>query len=500
LHERPERIEWLLADLLAGPCQQVRDGGKPLLLIIDDLEQVLEADPVGAHRVAAGVAPTLAGVLRAFDPAESDSRVLLTSRFTFALNGLEGRLEDVPVRPLSEVGQQKLQRRQLAAASAELPPRRTDLGDRAVTVARGNPGLQDLAVLRLAYGEHVSAERAESAIAGMEEYLSQGDLPADAETREFLENLAIDAILNDAGSDGIALLRAATLFGIPVPEPVIATLAGEVGGSLDRLRGLSLLVPYPDRYNPQRAALAPDPLAAGRVGPLTHAEKTALATITVCPLLAAWGGHSSERQHYAGLDLQLAWIALLAGNPEVTATCGFDAMNTLLPKSTSSALRLGQDMVALLDGCGSPVPSDLLRVVSDVAFVSGDYPASDALLDRIVKQIKLGDTQESLLSQAQVIWSQVARLIARNDLPQAENLAERARELFIQADSKVGAATALPTSEKTTPRPSKSTVKSCLSSSMREMTSGLPIPRAASPTSPISAENTTRRKDAGASC
>ena len=40
-------------------------------------------------------------VLRAFDPAETDSRLLVTSRFTFTLDGLQDRLEAVQLRPLS---------------------------------------------------------------------------------------------------------------------------------------------------------------------------------------------------------------------------------------------------------------------------------------------------------------------------------------------------------------------------------------------------------------
>jgi hypothetical protein len=125
------------------------------------------------------------------------------------------------------------------------------LAARALKVCRGNnPGLQDLIGLKLVYGEHVSAERAEAAVAGMESYLRQGDLPADTEVRAFLEKLALDALLDEAGTSSRALLRAATLFGMPVPESVIGVLAGQVGGSPDRLRGLGLLDPYPDIYNP----------------------------------------------------------------------------------------------------------------------------------------------------------------------------------------------------------------------------------------------------------
>ncbi len=43
---RPEAIGAVLTDLLAGPCAQAGDDGqRPLLLIIDDLEQILAARP-----------------------------------------------------------------------------------------------------------------------------------------------------------------------------------------------------------------------------------------------------------------------------------------------------------------------------------------------------------------------------------------------------------------------------------------------------------------------
>ena len=172
----------------------------------------------------------LAGVLRAFDPAETDSRLLVTSRFTFTLDGLQDRLEDVQLRPLSEVAQRKLQRRQQALTPPQRLAERAGLAGRAVAVSRGNPGLQDLIGLKLVYGEHVGLERAEAAVAGMEAYLRQGGLPADAEVREFLENLALDTLLAEAGPSNLALLRAATLFDVPVPEPVIGVLAERWAG------------------------------------------------------------------------------------------------------------------------------------------------------------------------------------------------------------------------------------------------------------------------------
>ena len=83
--------------------------------MIDDLERILEADPKGGrHRVMPAHAPVLRAVLRAFDAAKDvgNSRLVLTSRFPFTLDGLEQRLFELPLPPLSDAAQRKLELRQ----------------------------------------------------------------------------------------------------------------------------------------------------------------------------------------------------------------------------------------------------------------------------------------------------------------------------------------------------------------------------------------------------
>ena len=362
----------------------------------------------------------LAGVLRAFDPAQTDSRLLLTSRFTFARGRLEDRLEAVQLRPLSGVGQRKLQRRQQALTPPERQVERAGLAARALAVCRGNPGLQDLIGLRLVYGEQVSAERAEAAVAGMEAYLAQGDLPADTEVREFLENLALDTLLAEAGRSNTELLRAATLFDLPVPEPVVQVLAGQVGGSAGRLRGLGLLDPYPDLRDPGQVALAASPLAAGRIAPLTETEQAVSAAACTGPLLAAWGGLAPRPGRDPVLDLQLARLAVLAGNPDVAAACGVGAVAALRAGPAEAAARLGREVIGLLDSRGHPVPLNLLRQAADATLTSGDGPAGEALLDRAAGQAEAGGEQgASPLDRARVIGERARRLVTRGDLDQA---------------------------------------------------------------------------------
>jgi tetratricopeptide (TPR) repeat protein len=441
----PEAIEPVLASLLSGPCAQPGKGGRqPLLLIIDDLEQILVPDPDGPHRVAPAHAGMLAGVLRAFDPEQTDSRLLVTSRFTFTLDGLQDRLAAVQLRPMSLVAQRKLQRRQQALTPAGRQAERATLALRALVISRGNPGLQDLIGLRLVYGEYVSLDRAEAAVAGMEAYLCHGDLPADADVRTFLEILALDTLLAEAGPSNVALLRAATLFELPVPELVIEVLASAMGGSVARLRGLGLLDPYPDLHDPAGIALAAGPLATGRIDPLNAAEQSALAAMSAVPLLAAWGGSAPRHGRDLAMDLQLTRLALFADDPVVAAASAAGAVEALRRGSAAKAFRLGQDAIGLLDRHGRVAPLVLLRQAADAALTSGDGQAGEALLDRAMRQAETaGGAGGGPLDQAEVIADWARHLITRGELDRAERLLRDACELFTGAGSQRQAAVAM---------------------------------------------------------
>ncbi|MFD6433774.1 CHAT domain-containing protein [Streptomyces venezuelae] len=435
LREQPDRLKPLLIDLLAGPlAQEFDDVRKPLLLIIDDLEQILTANPDGPHRLDPEYATVLADVLSAFDPSMTDSRLLVTSRYTFALGGLETRLEPVQLQPMSAAAQRKLQRRQQDLAPVEYRTERADLARRALEVSCGNPGLQDLIGLRLVYSGQVDEARAEAAVAGMEAYLHQGEPPSDnADIGDFLANLALDALLDQAGPAHRDLLRACTLFTIPVPHPVIDELAAAVGGSAARLCGLGLLDVFPDQYRPGFPALAVNTLAAGRLTPLTSDEQAALATVAAEPLYAQWGGATPQPTRNSDLDLQLTQLALTADNPTITADCAAEAVSALRQGPASTAAALGHHAITLLDRHNHEVSVTLLRTVADAAVTSGDGDHADTLLNRAVQQTRTSEVQINPAAHGALLYDQANRLLTRGEVDQAEDLLHQARQLFTDA-------------------------------------------------------------------
>ncbi|MEV7287092.1 CHAT domain-containing protein [Streptomyces sp. NPDC093252] len=436
VRDRPECLGPLLTDLLAGPCAQEADSlRKPLLVIVDDLERILTPSSEGPHRLDPPHAAVLADVISAFDPSRTESRLLVTSRFTFTLGGLESRLEPVQLQPLSPAARRKLQRRQQELAPAEHRTERAGLAQRALDVSSGNPGLQDLIGLRLVYSGQVDRARAEAALTAMETYLHQGDLPADnADIGAFLENLALDTLLDQAGAAHRALLRACTLFTVPVPQPVIDILTAAVGGSASRLRGLGLLDTFPDQHTTTVPALAVNALAAGRLTPLTPDEETALATLTAHPLHDQWGGANPHPARTGDLDLQLTRLALTADTPAIVADCAAEAVTALRQGPAATAADLGRRAVDLLDRHHHQVPLTLLRTVADAAVTSGDGNHADTLLHRAVQQTRGGDGQADPTGHAAVLYDHANRLITRGETDQAETLLHQARQLFTDAD------------------------------------------------------------------
>lgn len=175
---RDERaLQGALQELLEGPfrCEDAQTRSRPILLIVDDLEQILEQPRPGqaATPVKADYSRVLAAIIGAFRDAEaSNSRLLLTSRYTFALtdggDDLARCLVDVPLPPMDEVQRDKQMR--AAAVLAAKAIAETDgeaaLQRRIKAAAGGNPGLQEALTRPLLAGEVDAAEQAVQAVEG----------------------------------------------------------------------------------------------------------------------------------------------------------------------------------------------------------------------------------------------------------------------------------------------------------------------------------------------
>lgn len=451
VRDKPERLVEVLTGLFGGPCGRQTPGSAPVLLVIDDLERVLEADRSGGrHRVDPVVAPVLEAALVALKRAQTDSRMIVTSRFPFVLGGHEAGLFDLPLPPLAPNAQAKLARRQVEEAlqqgwTAEALADREALRTRAIGLARGNPGLQDLIGRKLVLSTAVTAERVGQALDEMQAWLSQGGLPSEPEIRDFLEGLAIDTLLELAGSAGKALLRSLTLFQLPVPESVVTKLEGSVGGSVQRLRDLGLVDTVTDPTDHRSPALAVNALAGGRLEALSEPESRALAHLVVQDLFAAWGGQEAEARRPGACDMTLTRLALLAEDGEVATSCAAFATVRAGRHSAAVAAALGQSSIALLDQQGREMPLRLLSETAGAIAALGDGAAADGFIERGVKRLEAlreAGAAVNPMAAGFLLMEYGDRLLTRGDLEGAESRFSQAAYLAQEAGQEVNAAVA----------------------------------------------------------
>lgn len=387
----PESLGEVLRQLFCGD-DAPGSKNKPVLLVLDDLEKILDAptDGVSPHWVKAAYSGVLQAVLAAFEPHLTKSRLLFTSRYAFAQGGLETKLHTIQLAAFKTEEQQKLLLRQRnAAALAEAEEKaRGSLATRALAVSRGNPGLQDLLVGKFVLNTDVPVARAVSVLEQMEAYLDGGKLPEQEETRLFLENLALRKLLDLAGDSGRTLLRAATLFETPAPETIIAILAKTAGGNVAHLRGLGLLEPYEDLVRPTVTALAVNALAACRLDRLEGPEAKTLIPLVLRPLYEAWGGDDRKKTP-TRTDVELFRLALTAGDAYIAATCGQYAVNALMTqKGNHHAASCGKAALALCEQQGIEPPVLLLRATAKACFGAGEADKAKVLLTQFERRLE----------------------------------------------------------------------------------------------------------------
>lgn len=441
LRDAPGALEDLLRDILEGPCAQT-GGGTPVLLVIDDLERILEEPPeAGPWRVKPAFQPVMRAVLRAFDRAQTDSRLLLTSRYMFTLPDggvdLAQRLHALQLPPMDAAGRRKQALRRLQAENREAvaaDEERRRLLDRCVVLAHGSPGLQDL-LFGLALE---NPQAAEAALAAMEAYLRQGDLPeqeaAGREVRDFLKDLALDSLLALAGESGRTLLKAATLFRRPVPLAAVMALADAVGGDPDRLRALGLIDRFEDLVDPREPAFLVNALVTPKLGELNETETAALAGAVLAPLFAAWGGED-EGSRPAIADVELTRLALLCRHPQVILACAANALITRRDRLDGylHPAVWGEEAIAVLDAAKIEPPFGLLRRAGEACNTKGELEVAKRFYARAMEQAENppdGENEINPIEYAALLLAQ-GRLFAQQDkIDRAHQLFEKSLLIF----------------------------------------------------------------------
>jgi tetratricopeptide (TPR) repeat protein len=383
VEENPNSLETVLGNLLEGPCSRAKKDSagivsqRPVLLIIDEFEQALEGQQGGGrHRLKSSCVESIRATVKAFYHAATDSRLLITSRFAFTLveNGcdLADLLLDVPLPPMERYESEKRAAAKKRASeqqrSADLAGAETRRIERIVETSKGNPGLQEW-LFRMALENPAACDRC---LSDMSHFREKGEESADeGEVLQFLEKLALDSIVGLLSSAQKELLRASTLFLLPVPQPVMARLAKAAAlsadsGDLARLAALGLWDVYENSLRGGGSAVAINPLVRPLAGILRKDEQAALAGLVASDLFNEWGGPKGSDRRCRLDDFELVRLALLARQAEVllhTAQCALRWLEQQF--AYRQAAEVGEAAIACIEQAGHAVPLDLRRATAE---------------------------------------------------------------------------------------------------------------------------------------
>jgi tetratricopeptide (TPR) repeat protein len=403
----PTSLADALEELLGGPFFDA-----PILLVVDDVEQVLEVPAAGQVltlvRVDNGWRAAVVAILQAFGRARGDSRLIVTSRYDFAATDQAGKdwaagLVRVPLTPfgaLQRAKQWRAELRTLSRAGRVDPgvladPQLGELHRRALAAAHGNPGLQDILTRPVLAGEFAAAS---AAIDAIEEFLAGGDMPGEVNAAfEFFRRMTFRLYRDALTADELAMLGAAGFYGesrwpeqvdpgplsglqdavVPVPRAAVEAVAGAAGvidtvRAGDRLASLGLL----DLYSPESGSggvggVAVNrfarPLAAG----LDASQRHALAVVAAPALAQAWrdadGSWPADPR-----AVEASRVALLAGSADLAPPAALAAVGYLFEDvstggAAAAALTVGAAAVDLAVTSGVSVDLNLVRLLAEAA-------------------------------------------------------------------------------------------------------------------------------------
>jgi hypothetical protein len=285
------------------------------------LEKPGPNDDSVAVTVAETFRPAIKAVILAYANTETNSRLLLTSRYDIRLPDENEdsdlaidlvRVRLAPMQPRERARQLRALERLAGRETGRIDAVEEDLLAHALEVASGNPLLQSILTYPVIQGNY---DTAREIMERLQSFRTNGALPAPTYTScaaqqfehtpdslsAFLERLSLENYRMALTADQKRQLAAAALFAeeVPVPRPALEAAAAALGvedtaAAIERLSALGLLDHYSDASGGTSFSINPlARLIADRVG---SDDTSRVAKIALKQLLGAWGPDMSAVQ------------------------------------------------------------------------------------------------------------------------------------------------------------------------------------------------------------
>ena len=426
---------------------------QPLLLVIDDFERALE-DPMHGQLLVEprpALRSALSALLSVFAAHQGLSRLLITSRYDFALRDGSGRdsaavLIRVPLVGMHPRERQKQWQAKARAETAEKLIGEADQGlvDKALSAAAGNPGLQDVLTRPILKGE---TEAARAAVEAVTAWRKKGVVPEDGnEASDFFTRMSFDKYADALTETERVVLTAACLFEeeVPVPRSALAAAAMALGVTepvlaIDRLLALGLLDYFGAKSGwpgmPELLHIAANPLARPLAQALSQAQAGEASDAALTALATAWRNDTGDFPFdMRGPSACHLALAAFHPEPEILEAAALAAVLYTFKKHglAREALKLAVPAINRLKELGH-IPGHLLTVhTSDAAGQVGKVDLQEELLNLALKSSDLGPRSRALLLgkradalQARGEFDKALRIWNEEELPIYEALGNK---------------------------------------------------------------------------
>ena len=277
---------------------------QPVALIVDDLEQhALEplntsaAD--GRVSVKQPYKNALAGLIDAFERADTQSRLLLTSRHHFSLLSQNGQdmTERLLIIEAPDMNRAEQEKHWLAllqsgvVADGRDQSRDGELLTHIWRVCQGNPGLQDVLYQPLLKGELEALQQALQKLASYRADQAENVFPGEVDMDKYLQRIALETYHEALTDTERQCLRVLSLFDFAIPEVLLVQAGSQLGidnpaNAMQRLDNLGLLTHWQGEGLDGHVSCYG--LARKIVAPLSSEDRSIIAKICAPLLWRIW--------------------------------------------------------------------------------------------------------------------------------------------------------------------------------------------------------------------
>ncbi|MCZ7586166.1 MAG: ATP-binding protein [Deltaproteobacteria bacterium] len=290
---------------------------RPVVFVLDDFEWALDrTEPRDRFQPLHPLVAPLRGLVQAVRHAPA-AKMIVTTRYRFQLPDRNGYdlfdgFEEIPLRPFGEDEMMRAVRRRMQPDALQRLEEKSVRGKelrtavtRCMGACFGNPRLLGLLVdVAVADVSKASAliDRMESdqkAIVTAEADSAGGSAEFN-EVLEFYRRLALTELLSLAGADTQALLRAATVFFLPVPAEVFMAAAPngvDAPRAVERATSNGLLEVF--RHRDGKLSYRVPDIVRLLLKPLKKDEEVQVSNACVDMLFDSWGGINNSIQSNA---------------------------------------------------------------------------------------------------------------------------------------------------------------------------------------------------------